>query len=52
MSAVIWLVVKVTAIDIGALFYFVSNNILSKLGKHGLSETRISMKNLFSNSVM
>lgn len=53
MSAVIWLVVEVTAIDIGALFYFVSNNILlSKLGKHGLSETRISMKNLFPNSVM
>ena len=40
-------------IDLGTLFGFVSNNILlSKLGKHGLGETRISMQNLLSNPVV
>lgn len=53
MSAVTWLAVEVINIDLGTLFDFVSNNILlSKLGKHGLGETRVSVQNLFSSPVV
>lgn len=53
MSAVTWLVVEVINIDLATLFDFVSNNILlSKLGKHGLGETTVSVQNLFSSPVM
>lgn len=53
MSAVIWLAVEVINIDLGALFDFVSDNILhSKLGKHGLGETKLYLQNLFSSPVV
>lgn len=53
MNAVIWLAVEVINIDLGALFDFVSDNVLlSKLEKHGLGETKICMQNLFSSPVV
>lgn len=52
MSAVICHLVEVINIDLGTSSDFVANSVLSKLGKHGLDETRISMQHSFSSPVM